>query len=273
LNIAQGVGPSLVPYALLRAKEGASVYTLPPRMSVKSAFASRSAALSCALLMLCAACGPEKPPMAEDAPAPSAQAPQKGAASGAVKGEMLTPEMLEKGALFTYPGDRGKFFDVSKREDIPAEARGYVRVMLSDPEHKPPAGQVWVANLKGEAGADGWQLETVSRELFEEFALGRGAHSAVELPEGLELPDVLPPTEKVIVYKTEWCGVCKKVQSYLDRKKVPYEAKDIEKDRAAAAELKAKADKAGIQTGSVPVIDVGGELLVGFDRARLEKML
>ena len=78
---------------------------------------------------------------------------------------------------------------------------------------------------------------------------------------------------EVVLYKTSWCGVCKKVESYFDRKGVQYVAKDIEKDREAAAELQAKAAKAGVATGSVPIIDVGGELIVGFDRGRLEKLL
>ena len=184
----------------------------------------------------------------------------------------LVPSMIDAGAIFTYPGDRGAFFDVQTRADIPEASRGYVRVVLAGGA-KAPAGQVWVVNLKEDAGEKGWPLETVTRDLFEEFALGRGNHSAVSLPEGIEAPDVLPPTDKVIVYKTDWCGVCKKVIAYLDRKKVPYEAKDIEKDPSAAAELKAKADKAGIKMGSVPVLDVGGELMVGFDRAKLETML
>jgi glutaredoxin len=67
--------------------------------------------------------------------------------------------------------------------------------------------------------------------------------------------------------------VCKQVQSYLDRKGVKYVAKDIEKDPAAAGELRTKAKEKGVQTGSVPVIDVRGELMVGFNRARLEQLL
>ena len=94
-------------------------------------------------------------------------------------------------------------------------------------------------------------------------------------PEGLEPPETAPATAagEVIVYKTAWCGVCKKVEAYLERKGVQYVAKDIEKDRDAAGELQAKAAKAGVKTGSVPVIDIGGELIVGFDRSRMEKML
>ena len=80
-------------------------------------------------------------------------------------------------------------------------------------------------------------------------------------------------SDEIVVYKTAWCGVCSKLTAYLDKKGVEYVAKDIEKDRDAAAELQAKAKEKGVPTGSVPVIDVGGELMVGFDRARLEELL
>ena len=131
-----------------------------------------------------------------------------------------------------------------------------------------------MANLKNAPGEGGYSLETVDRNLFEELALGQGLSSEFKLPEGLEPPaQVAANTGDIIVYKTSWCGVCKKVEAYLDRKGVTYVAKDIEKDRKAAAELQAKAAKAGTKTGSVPVIDIGGELMVGFDRAKLERLL
>ena len=109
-------------------------------------------------------------------------------------------------------------------------------------------------------------------EVRSDPALRRTIDVAREIPAGIEPPEA-KPSEGVIVYKTDWCGVCKKLTAYLDRKGVEYVAKDIEKDPAAAGELQAKAKAKGIQTGSVPVIDVGGELMVGFDRARLEKLL
>jgi glutaredoxin len=113
--------------------------------------------------------------------------------------------------------------------------------------------------------------------LFEELALGTGRSSKVEnlpeLPPGLEPPPAAPEGGDVVVYKTDWCGVCKQLTAYLDRKGVKYVAKDIEKDPAAAAEMRAKAEKKGVKTGSVPIVDVRGELMVGFDRGRLEKLL
>ncbi len=214
-----------------------------------------------ALLLALAACEPEAPPTAADAPQTAEAAP-----TSATFEPGTTP------AVLTFAADRGTFTDSSKLDDVPEASRGLVRVSLLDGP-KPPAGKVWVANLK-DPGAATVELSTVAREMFEELALGQGLRSEVSLPEGLEPPpQVAANTGEVIVYKTAWCGVCKKVQSYLDRKGVKYVAKDIEKDRAAAAELQGKAAKAGIGTGSVPVIDVGGELMVGFDRGRLEKLL
>lgn len=174
--------------------------------------------------------------------------------------------------ILTFAGERGLFKDVKSPAEVPEEARGMVRVnMLSGPQ--PPPGTLWVANLRAPAADGSWTLTTVSRDDFEELALGLGRSSTVEVPPGIEPPEGAPTSGEIIVYKTDWCGVCKKLTAYLDRKGIPYVAKDIEKDPAAAGELQAKAREKGIQTGSVPVIDVRGELMVGFDRARLEKLL
>lgn len=175
--------------------------------------------------------------------------------------------------VLTYASDRGSFADTRDPAEVPARARGMVRVAFSD-GRRAPAGRAFVTNI--DVSSDGGSrraLETVPVELFEELALGRGLSSQVELPEGLEAPPPAPPAEDIIVYKTSWCGVCKKAMSYLDRKGVPYVARDVETDVGAAAELKTKADSAGVATGSVPIIDVRGTLMVGFDRARLEALL
>ena len=56
-------------------------------------------------------------------------------------------------------------------------------------------------------------------------------------------------------------------------RKIPFADKDVEKDADAARELAAKAAKMGIPTDRVPVIDVRGRLLLGFDQARIETLL
>ncbi|MCB9756103.1 MAG: glutaredoxin family protein [Myxococcales bacterium] len=212
-------------------------------------------------------CAPEKPPAPEQRG--GAETPAQGA-EAAPETARLVPERDK--AVLTFAGERGAFQDTNALEKVPEEARGMVRVSLLDGP-RPAPGKVWVANLKAADEDGGYTLTTVPRDQYEELALGQGRSSQVTLPEGLEPPEVKPREADVIVYKTDWCGVCKQLIAYLDRKGVPYVAKDIEKDRAAAAELQAKATEKGLKTGSVPVIDVRGEVMVGFNRARLEQIL
>jgi glutaredoxin len=80
-----------------------------------------------------------------------------------------------------------------------------------------------------------------------------------------------PPV--VTIYGTSWCGACRAARQYFTEKKIPFADKDIEQDAAAARELSDKASKVGLPTDRVPVIDVRGRLLLGFDRARVEALL
>ena len=79
--------------------------------------------------------------------------------------------------------------------------------------------------------------------------------------------------DPVIVYGTSWCGYCKKAREYLAAHHIPFEDKDIEKDDGAADELARKAADQGIHPGGVPVIDVHGKLIVGFNRVALDHLL
>lgn len=213
------------------------------------------------------ACAPERPPRPDD----ERPAAAEGAGPAAVGEAWLEPGTTA--AVLTFAAERGVFADSSKLDAVPEESRGLVKVHLLDGP-APPPGSVWVANLR-EPGPDGRiALHPVPRDDFEELALGEGLSSKVDLPEGLAPPERVAVNHgDVIVYKTAWCGVCKKVESYLKKKGVPYTAKDIEKEPAAPAELQAKSAQKKIRTGSVPVIDVKGELIVGFDRKRLEQLL
>ena len=211
-------------------------------------------------------CSPERPPAADQdgqrpAAAPSAEQPAS-----------FDPETQTE-FILTYAGERGVFADCKTIAEVPEEARARVGVNVFGLDA--PGGKVWVADLAAPLPKGGYALEAVAREDFEEAVLGSGRASAFDLPSGLEsVEDVIAgPSAPVIVYKTQWCGVCKQLEKYLQRKGVEYVAKDIEKDRAAAAELQAKAKEKGVATGSVPMIDVGGELLRGFDKKSLERLL
>ena len=74
-------------------------------------------------------------------------------------------------------------------------------------------------------------------------------------------------TAKITVYKTSWCAFCHAEMEWLDKLGVPYVAKDIEADKSAYDELMSKT---GGSFSGVPVTDIAGDMILGFDRPRLQ---
>lgn len=73
---------------------------------------------------------------------------------------------------------------------------------------------------------------------------------------------------KIIVYGAEWCAFCHAAMRYLDDLNVKYTYKNVEHDINDAREAVAKSGQMGI-----PVIDIGGTIIVGFDRPRINQTL
>lgn len=73
---------------------------------------------------------------------------------------------------------------------------------------------------------------------------------------------------KVKVYSTQTCPFCYMTKDFLREKKVEFEDIDISSDRKAAQEMVAKSGQTG-----VPVIDINGKIIVGFDKKAIEAEL
>lgn len=73
---------------------------------------------------------------------------------------------------------------------------------------------------------------------------------------------------KVTVYKTAVCPWCHKAMEWLDERNVKYNDIDVGADAKAAEEMIEKSGQRG-----VPVIDIDGEIIVGFDPAKMKKYL
>ncbi len=72
----------------------------------------------------------------------------------------------------------------------------------------------------------------------------------------------------VTVYSASWCAFCHAAMEYLDKLGVSYDTKDIESDRSIAEEAIEKSGQMGI-----PVIDIKGDIIVGFDRPKIDESL
>jgi glutaredoxin-like YruB-family protein len=74
--------------------------------------------------------------------------------------------------------------------------------------------------------------------------------------------------KKVTIYSQPTCPSCNQVKAYLDRKGVPYEDKNVKKDKRAMDEM---VRTYGIRVTPVDVI--GDHVMVGFNVPKLEKYL
>lgn len=73
---------------------------------------------------------------------------------------------------------------------------------------------------------------------------------------------------KVKIYSTSMCPYCTIAKDFLKEHNIKFEDINVQENQKAAKEM---IEKSG-QTG-VPVIDVDGEVIVGFDKEKLKKAL
>ena len=73
---------------------------------------------------------------------------------------------------------------------------------------------------------------------------------------------------RIKIYKTENCPYCVLAKEFLRKNKIKFEEIDVGKDHKAAKEM----IKISGQTG-VPVIDINGKIIIGFDEDELKEAL
>lgn len=72
----------------------------------------------------------------------------------------------------------------------------------------------------------------------------------------------------VKIYTTPSCVYCRMVKEYFKKNSVAYEEKDVQNDLEAREEMIEKSHQMG-----VPVIDIGGRIVVGFNRLEIDQAL
>jgi len=74
--------------------------------------------------------------------------------------------------------------------------------------------------------------------------------------------------KKVTVYSTPWCAYCKMAKKFFEANKIAYEEHDVASDAQRRDEMIQKTGQMG-----VPVIDIGGKIVIGFDQPRIKELL
>ena len=73
---------------------------------------------------------------------------------------------------------------------------------------------------------------------------------------------------KVKMYTSPYCHFCHMAKDYLDKKGVKYEEINVLGNRKGAKEMIEKSGQ-----DAVPVIEIGGKIIVGFDQKRIDEAL
>lgn len=74
--------------------------------------------------------------------------------------------------------------------------------------------------------------------------------------------------KKVVIYSTPICPHCITAKQFFKEKNIEFTEYNVMDDEQKLNEMVQKSGQMG-----VPVIDIGGKIIVGFDRGEIEKAL
>ncbi len=192
--------------------------------------------------------------------------------------------------LITWIDEKGDMHVELKVADVPAEGLSLVRVVVSDREEG-TRNLFYVADLAKKRDDGTYAARTMTRRAWEAEVEKRrnaylakiappppppspsGAASAAPTGKRADEPPVGASALTVIVYGADWCRPCHEAEDYLRSKGVRVVKKDVEANPEAAVEMRDKLEKSGQRGGSIPVIDVRGQILVGFSSRAVDRAL
>jgi glutaredoxin len=188
--------------------------------------------------------------------------------------------------VFFWFDERARAHAVSRASEVPEARREMVRVDPARPELRAP-GWVYVADLRAPTPEGSYPVRSMRVEALSQQIMALGGQqgplgSPPPSPQPAAAPPVAAPqagahaqpaTANVILYGASWCGACHQTANWLRAHGIAFVEKDIEQDPGAQQEMMAKAQRAGVPTGSIPILDVRGRIMVGFSPADIERAL
>lgn len=204
--------------------------------------------------------------------------------------EKLPPATLRDdtpNVLLTWIDDRGDVHSATGVSEIPIGGRAMVRVVFAD-KTEGTGTTFYVADMTRKRDDGTYPVESMSRRKWEAEIERRREEYLAKIsptpqprrdpgddPKGdpKQAPDAPKGAVTVIIYGASWCKPCHQAADYLRSRGVPYVLKDIEESPEAAREMREKLSRVGEPSGSIPVIDVKGQILIGFSRGALDQAL
>jgi glutaredoxin 3 len=78
----------------------------------------------------------------------------------------------------------------------------------------------------------------------------------------------IKPPPRVIIFSTPICSFCRLAKKYFHEKGIEFKDVDVSRDPIAVRDMVPRSGQQG-----VPVIDISGRIVVGFDRPRIDRYL
>jgi glutaredoxin len=191
--------------------------------------------------------------------------------------------------LLTWIDDKGDFHVVQKPSDVPKESRDNVRVVVTTREEG-TGKLVYVSNMNEVTPTGSYRVKTMTRAAWDELGAGkRKARLEALAPSAVPAPSDSAPSASgdangaskkapvtgitATIYGASWCKPCHDTARYLKQRGVTVIDKDIDENEVAAAEMRQKLARAGRSGSSIPVIDLMGQILVGFSPMALDQAI
>ncbi len=196
--------------------------------------------------------------------------PDEGAKAPAPPKPPAPPVVVAEGGPYVlryFSPTTGNLLVAKKVDDVPEGARAQVLVVPDDPKLQGP--WLFVADVSGKPGAT-YPVQTVDR-----FAMEREREA--EQAKVAQVAKAKAAADgDVVLYKTAWCGYCKKAARYLELKGVAFKALDLERDAGARQDMLRRARAAGFPESrlqGVPILYIKGKILSGFSRDAIDAAL
>lgn len=180
--------------------------------------------------------------------------------------------------LLTWVDGEGDFHVVRKPQDVPEASREKVRVVVTD-QREGTGSLVYVADLRKKKGDGSYPTGTLSRSAWDEIGADRRQKrmeaTLPKAPPASSAPDQTPGQQpRVVIYGAKWCSACREAARFFKQRGLAFLEKDVDESALVQQELRTKLKRAGLPpTSSIPVLDISGKLLVGFNANSVENAL
>jgi len=78
----------------------------------------------------------------------------------------------------------------------------------------------------------------------------------------------VPSNMTITIYSTPTCVYCKTLKEYLNSKGLPFQEIDVSQNEHELEKMVAISGQMG-----VPVVDIDGDVVIGFDKQRIDELL